>query len=103
MKKRFIVSLNGSTKKQEEAFIKFLGSQNVGWWHWLSNTWLISDNIGKLTASTLNDKALEIFESEHLLVLEINNTSDTWAGFGPSTEDKNMFSWLKNHWKKNSK
>lgn len=100
MKKRFIVCVNGSTKVQDHNFIDFIKIQNVGWWHWLTNTWLIADRNGKLSASSLRDKAVSIFGHEHVLVIEINNSRDTWSGFGPSSEDKNMFRWLKDNWKK---
>ena len=100
MKKRFIICINNSTKEQDEEFMTFIRSNNLSWWHWLSNIWLISDKQGKLTASQIRDEIKIIFDNEYNLVLEINNEKDTWAGFGPKTEDKNMFKWLKNNWGK---
>lgn len=100
MKKRFIICVNNSTKEQENNFVEFLKSQKVGWWHWLSNTWLISDNNGKTNASYWRDHSRDVFENENILVIEINNEKDTWSGFGPSTDEKNMFKWLHDNWKK---
>lgn len=100
MKKRYIVCINASTAEQEQQFIDYLRSNNFGWWHWISNTWLISDKQGKSKASLFRDKVKEIFIDENILVIEINSQKDTWAGFGPVTEDKNMFKWIKENWKK---
>lgn len=101
MKKRFVICVNSSTKEQENKFVEFIKTQNVGWWHWLTNTWLISDSNGKTNASHWRKNAVEIFKQEHILVLEIGQDNDTWSGFGPSSEDKNMFKWIKDNWKKN--
>jgi hypothetical protein len=72
----------------------------VGWWHWLSNTWLISDANGNLKASFLRDNVVEIFNKEHAFVIEIRKNDDTWSGFGPNTEEKDMFKWINENWKK---
>lgn len=101
MKKRFIICVNSSTKEQETKFLGFIKNENVGWWHWLSNTWLIYDLNNGITAAHLRDKAVEIFEQENVLVIELGKDYDTWQGFGPSSEDKNMFKWLHDYWNKN--
>jgi hypothetical protein len=101
MRKRFIICINNSTKEQENQFVELIKTQNVGWWHWLTNTWLISDRNGKTTASYWRDNAVHIFERENVLVFELGQDNDSWAGFGPSSDDKNMFTWIKAHWSKN--
>ncbi|MBS1509836.1 MAG: hypothetical protein JST86_03295 [Bacteroidetes bacterium] len=100
MKKRYIVCINNSKKEQEEKFIEFLKDNSLAWWHWLPNTWLLSENTGRLSASFIRDAVKEIFDNEYNIVFEISQTNDTWSGFGPSSENKNMFKWLKNNWKK---
>lgn len=100
MKKRFIICIDKSTKEQDLFFIEYLKTNKVAWWHWLSNTWLVSNTSGQLTASGLRDKLKEIFTGEHTLVFEITATNDTWAGFGPQSDSKNMFAWLKTNWQK---
>jgi hypothetical protein len=100
MKKRFIICINNSTAEQEKLFIDFIKSNSVAWWHWLKNTWLISDTYGNLTCTTIRDAAIDIFESENLLVFEFREGFDTWAGMGPITEKRNMFKWLRNYWEK---
>jgi hypothetical protein len=100
MKKRFIICINKSTKEQDEKFIEFIKSNKLAWWHWLSSVWLISDKKGIYTASTFRDEARRIFDDQHNLVIELNAEKDTWSGFGPKLENKSMFTWLKNNWKR---
>lgn len=100
MKKRFIVSINKAVVEQEQEFIKFLESQNLDYWHWLSNLWLVIDLSGTFNAGKLRDEVNRIFPKEHNLIFELNQTFDNWAGFGPKSEERNMFSWLQEKWKK---
>ena len=100
MIKRFVVTLNSSTKEQNGAFIAFVKENGLGWWHWLDNFWLLTDRSGKFTAITIRDKADEFYPGVHKLVLQLDETGDTWAGFGPNTEKRNMFTWLIDTWDK---
>ncbi|MBP6739569.1 MAG: hypothetical protein KA146_06245 [Leptospiraceae bacterium] len=100
MKKRFIVCVTGSTDEEDMTFINFIKDNKLGWWHWISNVWLIVDSHGVFSVSELRDYVKEIFSGEHLLVIELNEQGDTWAGFGPATESKNMFDWIKKSWKR---
>lgn len=97
MKKRYIVSINGDiTNLEDENFSKFLKEKKVGWWHWLSNTWLIVDTQNKINAKDLRDKAKEVYNNKYNLIIDV--TSNTWFGFGPNGTDKNMFKWIKENW-----
>ncbi|HXP50751.1 MAG TPA: hypothetical protein VN922_12390 [Bacteroidia bacterium] len=100
MKKRFIVCVDNPTNPQSVEFVEWLNSFKVGWWHWLNNVWLISDVNGKLTETEIRDKAMALFTGQNLIVLRIDQTTDSWAGFGPNNGEKNMFPWLKDYWKK---
>lgn len=99
MKKRFVVSINDSEDEQERKFIDFLRENGLSWWHWLANTWLVVDAKGKFSASDFRDTVKEVFKNEHVLVIEMREDGDTWSGFGPNTENRNMFRWLKTNWK----
>ena len=101
MKKRFIVSVDNFTKEQDQLFIKYIEENGLEWWHWLSHTWLLVNPSGNISIEVLRDKVLEIYKSEYNLVVEITVNQDTWAGFGPLTDEKNMFEWLHSNWKKN--
>lgn len=99
MRKRFIVTLDSSTDEQDKAFIGFIREHGLGWWHWISTNWMLVDSKGKFTAKTLRSELMRIYPSINMIIIEISDEGDTWAGFGPNGEKKNMFTWLKNTWK----
>ena len=101
MKKRFILALGSTSPEQNGAFGEFAREQGLGWWHWLPNMWLLTDSQGQWTAAGLRDKATDIYGNENVFVLELRaDGSDTWAGYGPNTDKRNMFPWLTSNWKK---
>ncbi len=98
MKKRFVVAIGTSTPEQDQAFREWI-SGSYGWWHWIGNVWLIVDLNGMLTAAVIRDQLLECYPGVTTLVLELGvSESCTWSGFGPNTEQRNMFKWLENNW-----
>lgn len=100
MKKRFIVALDSSTSEQDKIFINYLKAKNVGWWHWLNNLWLIYTDTGDLTARKIRDDLNVIYPTTNKIIFELSGDSDTWSGFGPSSEERNMFKWIHENWKK---
>ena len=96
MKRRFIISINGEiTKENSNAFTNYLKENGMGWWHWLSNTWLVIDKNDKVDSKILRDKARDTFNAYNL-VIEVKDGK--WAGFGPKSENKDMFDWIKRNW-----
>ena len=52
MKKRFVVCYSDNIPKEKEMhFIQFIKDNKLGWWHWISNMWLLVDSSGQMTAS----------------------------------------------------
>jgi len=101
MKKRFMIALNRSTPEGEKAIVAFMKRHQVGWWHWLKNVWLVSDPEGKLSAQGIRDGIKEILPGVHSLVIQLNSDgSETWSGYGPKSEGRNMFPWIHKNWKK---
>jgi hypothetical protein len=100
MKRRYIICVNNSNVEQQKKFIEFLTRPSVGYWHWLSNTWLVVVENDALSMQQLMDTSKTLFDNEYSLVIEINNNGDTWTGYGPNGVEKNMFTWLINNWKK---
>lgn len=98
MKKRFIVLLDSETREQNKKFKSYIKEDKYNWWHWLNNSWLVIDESGELTAAKLRTDLADFFPGVHKLVIELKDKNDTWAGYGPSTEDENMFKWLKKNW-----
>ncbi len=100
MRKRYVVMLNSETNEQVNALTEWIKENNFGWWHWLNNSWLLSDGSGKSSSAEIRDKVLDIFPGVDCIVLEIrgDGSNDTWSGFGPSTDEKDMFKWIKTNW-----
>jgi|GEM_PF-842201 hypothetical protein len=101
MKRRFVILLDRSTPEQNKAFIEFLKTSDInGYWHWLNNSWLIATYNLEITGAQIRDKIKEIFPDVNNMVLVLNEDgTDTWAGFGPKSEDRDMFRWLRTNWK----
>ena len=100
MKKRYIVCINNSTAEQEQLFINYAKENGLGWWHWLNNVWFLVDSSNKVSSEVIRDKIIEIFNGEFNIVVELNsNGVDTWNGYGPSSENNDMFRWVDKNWK----
>lgn len=98
MSKRYIVLLQESTEENDNKFLEFIKSKYLGWWHWLPNSWLLSDATGNLSAPIIRDAVRESYSDVNSLVIELKPDGDTWSGFGPSSGDKDMFKWIKETW-----
>ena len=101
MKKRFVVLLDATTKEQSDAFLAAARGKGLSWWHWIRNAWLFVDSSGAMTASELRELADVHYPGVDKIVLELRpDGSDTWSGYGPTKEGKNMFSWVQKNWVK---
>lgn len=100
MKKRYIILHGTTTPEQREALLQYFKDQRFGWWSWLGDSWLISDVRGISSTAEIRDKLVELMPGVHNLVLELSATGDTWTGYGPSEEKRNMFKWIKDNWKR---
>ncbi|OFX25758.1 MAG: hypothetical protein A2041_14615 [Bacteroidetes bacterium GWA2_31_9b] len=98
MKKRYIICVNNSSEEQEKKFIDYIKSEKFGWWHYLKNTWLVIDLNGNSEISEIRDKVKELFDNEYNMVFQLKEDEGTWSGFGPKSEQKNMFKWIKENW-----
>ena len=96
MRRYFAIGIDPVTEDQSNSIRDWL-SGDYGWWHWIDGLWLISTSTD-LDVTTIRDKICELAPNVNNLVLEVHPV--TWSGFGPSSEKRNMFDWLKNDWKK---
>lgn len=97
MSRYFVVTTDPVQKEQDQEFREWIDQQEEAtWWHWIEGAWLISSDTDEMTVETLRDKICQIAPGTTNLILEVN--PETWAGYGPSTEKKSMFSWLKKEW-----
>lgn len=99
MKRRFVVLTQSNEKSHNDKFLEFIKASGLSWWHWLPNSWLLTTRKEAVKASVIRDAVREAFKDSHCLVLELNDGEDTWSGFGPASEKKNMFSWIHDNWK----
>ena len=95
MKKRFILVIDNPTKEQQNAVTNFFKSRLLGYWHWFSDVWLLTDITNTWTVTSLRDKVQELIPEVEMIVLTVGSDS-TWAGFGKKTK----FKWLHNTWKR---
>jgi hypothetical protein len=99
VKTRFVVSVTPGTPEQNESFKNYLNNIGVGWWFWITGTWLVVDLKGKATATSLRDAVTQIFPTLNTMVIEIREGSSiTWAGYGPKTKQQDMFKWMRETW-----
>jgi hypothetical protein len=98
MKKRFVVLIESSTKEQNEIFLNWIKSEGVGWFYWFQNAWLLTNIRGHLSASDIRDQVGHAYGQANTIVLELQGGNDTWAGFGPNTEKRDMFKWINANW-----
>lgn len=88
---------NRTTAEQDSAFIAILRAQwpHLGWWHQLSETWLIIDLSGKLNAGDIRDAAMKAFPGIYLMVTEAAGPFIR-SGFARSSD----FVWMTEQWDK---
>ena len=96
MRRHFVIGINPVTETQSESIRNWVSS-NYSWWHWIDGLWLVSTQ-QDLDVTTIREKLKELAPRVTHLVLEVDPV--TWSGFGPKSENRNMFMWLKDHWKK---
>jgi hypothetical protein len=102
MRKRFVVLLSAAPKSANDRFLEWARNEQISWWHWMQGSWLLVDSKGEHTAATIRDGVGQSFGKIRCLVLELRGEDDSWAGRGPRTVKRNMFSWIKSKWKKES-
>ena len=98
MKKRFIVCVDMPMKEEDNAFLDYVKSKGLGWWHWINGVWLLVDSNGKSTASEIRDATGKHFNNRNRLVIELDKDGDTWSGHGPKSQDNDMFDWIHRNW-----
>lgn len=99
MNKRVAIATDGFSPEQKTAFSKWVKSKGFGWWHWIQDFWLLTAPSERLDINEVINKLNEISPGSNKFVIEIP-TPAYWTGFGPNTEERNMFTWLKETWDK---
>ena len=97
MKKRFIIVIDSVDKEIEDKVTEYVSNNNFGWWHWIDSMWLVTSKDKNITSAVIRDNIGEL-TSNRLMVMEVKNNFNSWAGRGPNNEKKNMFTWLRSTW-----
>lgn len=95
--RKFVVVVKEETSEDISSFLKYIKEQDFGWWHWVSNVWLLTTYNKRITAGELRDKFRDISGNKTVVVLEVQAV--TWATFGPTGED-GIAKWIRDNWKK---
>lgn len=97
MSRFFVIGIDPTTKSQTDAIREWIESEDINWWHWVDGMWLIISDKRHLHVSTIRDRVNALAPDVTTLVIEVEPT--TWSGFGPKTEERDMFKWLRANWK----
>ena len=97
-KRRFVVIIEEETPEEISSFGKYLEERDFGWWHWVSNVWLLTVHNEQLSAVEIRDELRKITRDKVTMVIEVNSV--TWAGFGPTTGEKDISKWMIDIWSK---
>lgn len=100
MAKRYIISTSNLVgDDQRKKFADRLTKNNLLWWHWLSNTWLVVDHEEKFNAASYSQVLREEFPSAWFVVLE--HKPGDWSAYGPSGTgdmETDMIAWIRKYW-----
>jgi hypothetical protein len=98
MTRRFVIGVESLTPEQEEKFRKFLDRSNSGFWHWISNFWLIATDDRKIDASEIVDAIKKINPDARAIAIEFPADLD-WATLGKkNAKGQTMSGWLEKVW-----
>lgn len=97
--KKVVVLVELIDLEQDKKFEDYVSSMGWGYWHWIDGAWLITKHEDSTAVTELiRDKLSEIAPGKRTFVFEISALG-TWSGFGPNSESKDMFKWIREHWK----
>jgi len=95
MKKRFIILVDNATKLEDERFWQFISNKGFDWWHYINNSWLLSTP-SNYTSKLIAEKMHEIYPGKKMIIFELKKDAiETWSGYGPVNDKRNMFDWVK--------
>ena len=90
--RKFVILVNAPSTQQQNALSKFLQGTPCGYWHYLSDAWLVVDSRPASTAASWRDEIQTLLPGKNILVFSV--TVEDWAGNMP----KKNFEWLQKSW-----
>ena len=99
MKRRYIICFDSLSIEESKIVTSCLKEKKLYWWHWIENVWFVVDKDGHYNAKEIRDSMKDI-SPQRLIVIELNEVKDTWAGVRARDPENKMFTWFKKTWKK---
>ena len=96
MKRSFIIGIDSTSKEQAKSIEDWLKESGAGWWHWIDGMWLVVSHDSNMTVTSIREKLKTLAPGVTHLVIAVERI--TWAGYGPNSDERNMFTWLRNNW-----
>ena len=97
MSRYFVIGIDSTNKSQADAIREWIEGEGINWWHWVDGMWLLISDKRDLRVSTIRDQINTLAPGVTNLVIEVKPI--TWSGFGPKSEARDMFKWLRENWK----
>jgi hypothetical protein len=94
MARRFVIGIDDVTAEQKQA-LRNVFKEHGSWWNWIPNFWLVTTG-ADTTTSYLRDRIGELVPGVNCMVIEADDKD--WSGYGPATERRDMFKWVKRTW-----
>lgn len=91
---QFVIGIEKLTERENESVRKHFSDVGA-WWNWIPGFWMVITR-EDMRPSKLRDDIRELVPNKNLIVVRAESTG--WSGFGPATENRDMFSWIKRNW-----
>ncbi|MGY4700379.1 hypothetical protein ACVND7_12210 [Avibacterium paragallinarum] len=95
MSKKFIVIVDDNFSVTERDKITKYFKNKYGYWHWISNVWLLSTSKENTTTDTIRDEVKKLVNKGTIVVINASG-SNGWSAFG----QKKKFEWMHSNWTK---
>ncbi|MEO8465821.1 MAG: hypothetical protein ABI640_10820 [Gammaproteobacteria bacterium] len=93
MSRRFVLLVDEATAQEQDTVTKHLQTTPYGFWHHLSDAWLMTDRTDKLTTVELRDQIHRLLPGKTILAVRMDDPN-IWAAIGHAEQ----FKWLNEAW-----
>ena len=94
MKGRYVVCIDDTTVEQQNKVTKYFKElDNVGYWHWYSDLWLVTDPGDQLSTEKIRQGLDALLPDANKIVIEVES-GYAWSIFGK----EDSFKWLHETW-----
>jgi hypothetical protein len=90
--KYFIVAAQSPTLVQQNAISNNFKAKNYGWWHWISNFWILTCPYDQVSLESIRDYIMSLAPGLSFAVLEVSPIG--WSCYS----DPKWAEWLQENW-----